>query len=52
MKKIIYLFYALFFSINAKAQSVENLQKIENYLNSFVTVNKYLLSHLNKTIDI
>ena len=38
MKKIIYLFCALFFSINAKAQSVENLQKIENYLNSIKSI--------------
>ena len=38
MKKIICLFCTLFFSIEAKAQSVENLQKIENYLNSIKSI--------------
>lgn len=38
MKKIICLLCGLVFSIEAKAQSVENLQKIENYLNSMKSI--------------
>ena len=38
MKKIICLFCGLFFSIEANAQSAENLQKIENYLNSIKSI--------------
>lgn len=38
MKKIICLIGCLFFSINANAQSTENLQKIENYLNSMKSI--------------
>lgn len=38
MKKIISLICGLFFSMNANAQSAENLQKIENYLNSIKSI--------------
>ena len=38
MKKIICLCCSLFLSIEAKAQSAENLQKIENYLNSMKSI--------------
>lgn len=38
MKKIICLLCCLFFSFSAKAQSAENIQKIENYLNSMKSI--------------
>ncbi len=38
MKKIISLVCGLFFSMNANAQSTENIQKIENYLNSIKSI--------------
>ena len=38
MKKIIYLLCGLFFAVEAKAQSAENLKKIENYLNSMKSI--------------
>ena len=38
MKNFIYLLCALVFAMEAKAQSVENLQKIENYLNSMKSI--------------
>ena len=38
MKKIIYLLCALVFTAEAKAQSAENLQKIETYLNSIKSI--------------
>ena len=38
MKKIIYLLCGLFFSMEVKAQSAENLQKIETYLNSMKSI--------------
>ena len=38
MKKIVCLLSALLFSLNARAQSAENVQKIENYLNSIKSI--------------
>ena len=38
MKKIICLLCSLVFAMEAKAQSAENLQKIENYLNSMKSI--------------